>query len=108
MTTRYKQYKHHQDAANKRWREKNKSKVANVHTDHQRRRRAQKRGVYAEKGITLKALILRDEGICGICKETVYDNPTMDHIIPLIKGGTHTWDNVQLAHFYCNASKGAR
>lgn len=32
-------------------------------------------------------------------------NETLDHIIPLSKGGTHTWDNVQLAHMSCNAGK---
>ena len=31
--------------------------------------------------------------------------PTLDHIIPLSKGGSHTWDNVQLAHMGCNAGK---
>jgi len=31
--------------------------------------------------------------------------PTVDHIIPLAKGGTHTWDNVQLAHWSCNSQK---
>ena len=31
--------------------------------------------------------------------------PTIDHIIPLSKGGTHTWNNVQLAHMCCNAGK---
>jgi 5-methylcytosine-specific restriction endonuclease McrA len=33
------------------------------------------------------------------------DAPTVDHIIPLAKGGTHTWDNVQLAHWSCNSDK---
>ena len=66
--------------------------------------------------ITLKDLIIRDKGICKICgmptDETDIKNghigrmyPTLDHIIPLSKGGTHTWNNVQLAHMYCNAGK---
>ena len=33
--------------------------------------------------------------------------PTVDHIIPLAKAGTHTWDNVQLAHALCNSFKNA-
>ena len=33
------------------------------------------------------------------------DYPTIDHIKPISKGGTHTWDNVQLAHFHCNSIK---
>jgi 5-methylcytosine-specific restriction endonuclease McrA len=34
--------------------------------------------------------------------------PTVDHIIPLARGGSHTWDNVQLAHHLCNSLKGDR
>jgi 5-methylcytosine-specific restriction endonuclease McrA len=31
---------------------------------------------------------------------------TVEHIIPLSKGGTHTWDNCAPAHYICNQSKG--
>ena len=31
--------------------------------------------------------------------------PSVDHIKPISKGGTHTWDNIQLAHRYCNTIK---
>lgn len=31
---------------------------------------------------------------------------TVDHIVPLCQGGTHTWDNVQPAHALCNFAKG--
>ena len=31
--------------------------------------------------------------------------PTLDHIIPLAKGGTHTWNNVQCACAMCNSEK---
>lgn len=54
-------------------------------------------------------LYLRDKGICGICNLAVKEGSTeqsIDHIIPLSRGGTHTWDNVQLAHINCNKSKG--
>lgn len=33
--------------------------------------------------------------------------PTVDHIIPLEKGGMHTLENVQLACKRCNSSKGS-
>lgn len=70
-----------------------------------------------DKGITLKKLLIRDNYTCYICKKpidmsdyTLKDNyfifgkkyPTIDHIIPLSKGGTHTWNNVAIAHMYCN------
>ena len=31
--------------------------------------------------------------------------PSIDHVIPVSKGGTHTWDNVKLAHRHCNTMK---
>lgn len=39
------------------------------------------------------------------CSSIYY--PTIDHIIPLSKGGLHSWNNIQLAHLSCNSSKGA-
>lgn len=58
-------------------------------------------------------VFLRDGGICQHCKKRVskkisWPDPlslSIDHIIPLNKGGTHTYDNVQLAHSFCNVSK---
>lgn len=75
--------------------------------------------------IHLRDLYERDGGICQICGEPCDWNdcvrlpdgtilrvgrryPTIDHIIALANGGTHTWDNVQLAHHHCNCVKGAR
>ena len=58
----------------------------------------------------------RDEWICNICHKLIDrtlrgDNwwrATLDHIIPLCKGGTHTWDNVAAAHWKCNMDKSDR
>jgi hypothetical protein len=58
----------------------------------------------------------RDEWTCQICGKKVDQrkiaphpkSPTLDHIIPLAKGGTHEPKNVQLAHFLCNSVKGDR
>lgn len=74
-----------------------------------------------DSGITFKRIMKRDGNICAICGKPVDMNdyhitetgrrrpdamyPSVDHIIPLAKGGTHTWDNVQLAHYMCNALK---
>jgi len=68
------------------------------------------------ESINEKEVYLRDSWKCQIChkrehKTLKYPNPicaSLDHIIPLSKGGTHTYKNVQLAHFGCNASKGPR
>lgn len=69
-----------------------------------------------DASITLSRLYRRDGGICKICgKELSFDidpqsgdYPSIDHIIPLAKGGLHQWDNVQLACRRCNWEKGDR
>ena len=71
--------------------------------------------------ITLSKLIGRDKNVCKICGQSIdskdyyYDNngyfiagneyPSIDHIRPVSKGGTHTWGNIQLAHRHCNSIK---
>lgn len=55
-------------------------------------------------------------GLCGICevrldRELAYPDPlskSLDHIVPLIKDGGHTQDNLQWVHLLCNMRKGAR
>ena len=86
-----------------------------VHTKNIRR--AKKFGGKIEGGITLKKLIQRDGLRCAICGKMCDKNdrswngncgpmyPSMDHIIPMSKGGGHTWDNVQVAHMICNDRK---
>lgn len=73
--------------------------------------------------ITLNELFKRDKGICYICgRQCDYDDytkngrtfiagesyPSIDHVIPLSKGGSHSWTNVKLAHRGCNTMKGNR
>ncbi len=53
--------------------------------------------------------------VCIICNEAIdrfveYPDKmsaTLEHIIPLSKGGTHTWDNVAPSHLLCNGKKGS-
>lgn len=72
-------------------------------------------GVY-EYGITLPRVYKKFQGVCQICGEPCDMNdrswgnsgpcyPSVDHIVPLSKGGSHTWGNVQLAHLICNSIK---
>ena len=80
--------------------------------------RARKYGCKYIPGITLKKLIERDGMKCQICggicdwndhSWSEYSGPTypsIDHIIPMAKGGGHTWENVQVAHIICNSEKG--
>lgn len=57
--------------------------------------------------INRRALHERDRGLCGICGLYVpLAHASIDHVIPMSKGGTHIWGNVQLAHRRCNHLKG--
>lgn len=69
--------------------------------------------------ITIRALADRDAWMCHLCGDPVrnvrhrrgmprMDGPTIDHVVPLARGGAHTWDNVALAHFICNSRRGAK
>lgn len=86
--------------------------------DHARRIRM--KGQMVDNDITIERLFDRDNGKCalcgGICEWNDYTRknnffvagnfyPSIDHIIPLSKGGEHSWENVQLAHRICNSKK---
>lgn len=79
-----------------------KSKISN-----RQRYRAEKAGVTADSHITLARLYERDRGLCHICSRGVpTSQASIDHVIPIVKGGEHTWGNVKLAHRICNQRKG--
>jgi 5-methylcytosine-specific restriction endonuclease McrA len=81
---------------------------------HRPKRRARMRGVPTEN-IRIEWLLHRDGRACQLCGQLVRTeesvphplSPTIDHVIPLSRGGHHTRANVQLAHFACNVKKGA-
>jgi 5-methylcytosine-specific restriction endonuclease McrA len=79
---------------------------------YEARRRALKLGVERDE-YTLTEIAARDQKICGLCGKPVnmllsgmdMDGPTIDHVVPLSKGGNDTRSNVQLAHRSCNLRK---
>ena len=95
---------------------KESSRRRGPHSEHHYDR-AVRLGLPAERGVTLKKLYERDQGICQICGMVcIYSGdglsdlyPSIDHIIPMnndpLKQGGHTWKNVQLAHRICNSNK---
>ena len=76
--------------------------------------RADKTGSHRATFEKNKKKILATQSICGICGKPVDKSlkygdpmaPTIDHIIPIAKGG-HPSDieNLQLAHWTCNRQK---
>lgn len=80
-----------------------------------RRRHKIRENGKVDYSINLQALIKRKGLRCSLCGCNVnmsahtnsVDYGSVDHVIPISKGGTHTWNNVQLAHRKCNSAKGA-
>lgn len=98
----------------KRWRAENRDKIR----ARDLRRRALEMGCESEHYLRTDVFD-RDGWICQLCFKPVekgsgYRLPdgsvnkeyaTIDHIIPLSKGGPDTFENVQLAHLSCNAGR---
>lgn len=60
--------------------------------------------------ITLESVVKKYNNICQICGEPCdktlpKKQPTIDHVIELCLGGSHTWDNVRLACNECNYTR---
>lgn len=88
---------------------------------YRHRRRTRIRSQIIDHDITLEGIARRDQDICWLCGEPVDWNdcininglfiagnryPSRDHVIPLSKGGLHSWGNIKLAHNECNRKKG--
>lgn len=72
------------------------------------RRRARLASVPQEP-IDRDVVYQRDGGLCGICGgEVARADQSIDHIVPLSKGGPHTYANLRLAHVNCNKRRGNR
>ena len=52
----------------------------------------------------------RDNMKCYLCGEKIKDDQKyhFDHVIPLIKGGPHSQNNIRITHDYCNQIKGQK
>lgn len=87
------------------------------------RKRYKRNNGHIDKTITLEKLIKRDNNVCYICNRECNLNdytfsgntfiagnyyPSIDHVIPISKGGTHEWNNIRLAHRICNSLKSDR
>lgn len=98
------------------------NKKSTAYGDWRKRRDIEKKTfeITSMGNITLVKVIQKDNNTCYLCGgkcdafDCWYKNdkvvcgdtyPTIDHVVPLIKGGTHTWGNVRLACKKCNTHK---
>lgn len=80
--------------------------------DHWHRKRAQKYGV-ANVHIRPRDIFERDGWRCHVCGKFVRrygdsEHPmaaTLDHVVPISEGGTHTPGNIRTAHRCCNIQR---
>jgi 5-methylcytosine-specific restriction endonuclease McrA len=88
---------------------KNKEKYRESHISFSLKRRARKAGAGECETIHLRVLAERDDWICHLCGGTVTTKSwSMDHLVPISKGGDHTYANVKLAHKICNTRRSNR
>lgn len=98
---------------------KDREKRIGLATEHSHRRKARKLETVVEKGISKKALKKKFGTKCYYCKKEMdfslgigrkfnKDMATIEHLIPLARGGEHTWENIVLACRHCNISKNAK
>lgn len=85
----------------KQWRNNNPDKVR----DYSHIKRARKAQATIEN-VDRREVFQRDNWICGICGLPVSEkDASLDHIIPLAKGGIHSYANTQCSHLLCNMKK---
>jgi hypothetical protein len=64
---------------------------------------------HAHVGLTKHRLFARDRNICGYCGDRFAEGDlTVEHIVPVSRGGRHEWTNVVTACRSCNTRKGNR
>jgi 5-methylcytosine-specific restriction endonuclease McrA len=101
---------------NREWQPEGMKAKSVRHGYVQRRREAQRTG---DKDLTTYTIWKAESGRCRRCSKQTIDPTTprklkpakrdawatLDHIVPLSAGGTHTWANAQLLCYPCNSGK---
>lgn len=83
---------------------------------NRQRRLSARRGAEIAGRYTLAEVVAKSSGSCHLCGDPVDmslkcpdpQSPTIDHLVPLSKGGPDVLGNVMLAHRWCNTSRGAK
>ena len=78
-----------------------------------RRKTLRRQGVKSDQRITHEEIAERDNYLCHLCGEPVDMSlprtsklgATLDHVIPVSRGGVDSRENLKLAHWICNVKK---
>jgi len=99
--------------------ERDREKRIALATEHAHRRKARKLQTKVEKGISILSLKKLHGTKCYYCEKEMdfskgvgrkfnQDMATIEHLVPLARGGEHTFENTVLACRFCNISRGAK
>jgi len=93
----------------KRWQENNPARVQEKLWKHKANRRAaiKENGHCDLTAAQWREILDRYDHRCAYCGERS-DKLTMDHVVPISRGGEHTASNIVPACMSCNSSKGAK
>jgi len=102
-----------QRAAARQWAKENPEKAGALNARNNRRRKAAMRGATDLHPINPIDIFERDGWVWALCGKPISKSrkfpdrlsATLDHTVPISRGGQHTPDNVQAAHYTCNSSK---
>lgn len=94
-----------------RWRANNPDKVRSYCAA----RRARRSAATTER-FSVREIFIRDNWMCHLCEEPIdqtisYPDPmsaSLDHVVPLVRGGAHSRENCRASHLVCNLRKSAR
>lgn len=104
----YQAHREEHNARARRWEAEHPERARELRIAKVQRYRARLRAARVEP-LDIGEVIRNAQGLCGICGSLVSpDELSIDHIVPISKGGPHTTSNLQLAHLTCNRRKGAR
>ena len=77
--------------------------------DASARRRARKKGAPVVERVYRRVVYQTSGGRCYLCGERIaFEEMHLEHLIPLSKGGEHSYANVRASCSFCNLSKGDR
>ena len=92
-------------AADAAWRKNNKE-LMRLHSSARRARERRATGK-PSRNIVSKLLLLQ-RGMCAVCMKPLNGVFHLDHIVPLVSGGSNHDSNLQLLHSICNLQKNKR